>query len=78
MSPRLPDNLRKVLTSSGLPWHIEMGSRHYKLIIDDHMVAILPKSGRLSHFCGRADRNVMAQVRRVIRKRMLHNIRSNG
>jgi hypothetical protein len=68
MAPRLPSELRKVLLSSGMPWRIDTGTRHYKLIVGDRFAAILPKSGRLSNFSGRADKNTVAQVRRVIRK----------
>lgn len=66
--PRLPTNLRRVLSASPVPWCIVNGKRHYKLKIGGRLVAILPKSGRLDDFHGRADKNTVANVRRAIKE----------
>ena len=68
--PRLPDDLREMLESSRLPWQIVIGKRHYKLLIRDRLVAILPKSSRPSSGAGigiRAHKNLLANVRRAIK-----------
>lgn len=68
MTRRLPDELRKVLSSSGLPWRIETGTRHFKLIVDGRFAAIIPKGkAARSTSSQRAGKNTVAQVRRVIR-----------
>jgi hypothetical protein len=68
MSRRLPDELRKVLASSGLPWHIDTGTRHFKLIINGRFAAIIPKGkAARSTSSQRAGKNTVAQVRRVIK-----------
>lgn len=68
MAPRLPTNLQRMLQDSGLPWRIDNAKRHYKLIVGIKFATILPKSGRLDGFHGRADKNVVANVRRAIRE----------
>ena len=62
--PRLPDELRQTLESSGLPWRITNGRKHFKVMIGDRMVAVLSHGKRLS----RADPNMMASVRRIIKE----------
>jgi hypothetical protein len=65
---RLPEKMRKLLTTSREPWHIEIGGRHFKLKIGNRLVAILPRGGNLSGFHGRADKNAMANIKRAIRE----------
>ena len=73
--PRLPDDLREVLDSSRLPWRIDNGKRHFKLIIGGRLVAILPKSGRVdgAGIGLRAHKNTMANVRRAIKAQGAHH-----
>ena len=62
--PRLPEELRQILAASGLPWQITNGRKHFKVMIGDRMVAVLSHGKRLS----RADPNMMASVRRIIKE----------
>jgi hypothetical protein len=57
--PRLPAKMRQALESSRLKWRLENGRRHWKMIIGGRLTAILPKSGRLNRFSGRAELNTM-------------------
>ena len=68
MSHMLPTDLRKLLAGCGLPWRIETGTRHYKLIVGKRFAAILPKSPHVRMQNTRAQKNAVAQVRRVIRE----------
>jgi hypothetical protein len=65
---KLPDDLRRVLDHSGVPWRIDNGSRHYKLIVADRLAGILPRSLRVRRQNCRWLKNCIAQVRRVIRE----------
>lgn len=65
---RLPDDLRQLLTDSGLPWRIETGGQHLKIIVGGRFVGILPKSLHVRNKTYRAHKNTVAQVRRAIRK----------
>jgi hypothetical protein len=39
---RVPKQLRAVLDDSGLPWHVENGSKHFLLYVDGHAVTTIP------------------------------------
>jgi len=67
-APKLPPDMREVLAASGLPWHIENGSSHLKLIVGDRFTTILPKSNRVRMMTNGAHRNAMAHIRRAIRE----------
>lgn len=67
---RLPQAILDTLERSGLPWRIDGGKRHFRLIVGDKFVAILPQSLDWDGFKGRADRNTLAQVRRAIREQI--------
>jgi hypothetical protein len=64
---RLPNDVREELAKSRLPWRVEAGSRHYKLFVGPQLAAIFPKGGRHFESSGRADKNTLAQLRRIIR-----------
>ena len=67
----LPPDLRQLLDGSGLPWRIEEGSRHRKVIVADRTISILPKSDvSLRRGTWRAHRNSIAHIRRGIREVM--------
>jgi len=66
--PRIPDDMHRVLISSGLPWRIETGSRHFKVIVNDRMAAILPFSPHNRMMKSHAHLSAMGHVRRAIRK----------
>jgi len=63
----LPNDIHDILSSSGLPWHVETGTRHYKVILNNKFAAILPKSPHARGQDGFARRNVLAALRRAIR-----------
>jgi hypothetical protein len=68
---RVPDDLQALLDDSGLPWRIDNGKRHYKIIVDERLVGILPKGRdlhRKSHNA-RPHLNTLAQIRRIIRQK---------
>jgi len=64
---RLPDDLQQLLTESGLPWRIELGTRHYKVFVGTRFCAILPRGTQRPQRV-RAHKNAVAQIRRAIRE----------
>ncbi|HEV8503653.1 MAG TPA: hypothetical protein VGR63_18930 [Casimicrobiaceae bacterium] len=67
----LPPDLRRLLDGCGLPWRIEEGARHRKVIVDGRFISILPKSNsNLRNGTWRTHRNSMAHIRRGIREVM--------
>jgi hypothetical protein len=80
-SPRLPDDVRELLSECPLPWHIETGTRHFKVVINDRLAAILPKGKNLRGAGGYSDRamkNTLAQLRRTIRNHTHHRSKHHG
>ena len=68
-TPPLPSEAVRLLKESGVPWRIDLGTRHYKLIVADRLITVLPRGGvHPDGYHGRADKNVMAHVRRAIRE----------
>ena len=65
----MPTDMRRLLDECGLEWRIDTGSRHYKLIVDDEFVTILPKSNKVRNSTWRAHLNAMSHIKRAIRKR---------
>ena len=59
-----------MLNASGLPWRLDNGKRHIKLIVGERFTTILPKAKLHSsaNSPGKAHQNVLAQVRRTIRR----------
>jgi hypothetical protein len=65
----LPPEVRHVLDACGLPWRIEEGGRHRKVIVDGRFISILPKSNAaLRSGTGRTRQNSLAHIRQGIRK----------
>ena len=64
---RLPEELLVELGTSGVPWELERGKKHYKLRVGGRMVGILPLSGKLQTTNKVPLKNTLAQVRRAIR-----------
>jgi len=58
----------RVLIASGLPWRIETGSRHFKVIVNERMAAILPFSPHNRMNKCHAHLSTMGHVRRAIKK----------
>lgn len=65
--PKLPKEVLDVLEASGLPWSIEPGSKHHKIIVGKRFAAIWPR-GITTDKHIRSVKNVIAQIRRVIRE----------
>ena len=57
-----------MLKSSGLPWRIETGGRHFKIIVSGKMVTILPFSPHNRMTVSAKHRNAMGHVRRAIKR----------
>ena len=70
MRSPLPKIVADEIERSGLPWRLETGGRHFKLIIADRLAGILPYGGKASRQEAnkRAELNMKAQVRRIIRE----------
>jgi hypothetical protein len=65
---RLPDDLKTLLDASGLPWRIEDGGKHFKIMVCNRLAGILPKGPMSSDpASGRAHANMMKQIRRTIK-----------
>jgi hypothetical protein len=69
MTISLPTDMRRLLDDSGVDWRIDTGTRHYKLIVNDEFVTILPKSNKVRNSTWRAHLNAMSHIKRAIRKR---------
>lgn len=70
MRSPIPKMVADELESSGAPWRIEVGTRHYKLIVYDRLAGILPFSGKeqKQEREKRSLLNMRAQVRRIIKE----------
>ena len=68
MNTKLPTDMLDVLATSGLPWHIENGGSHLKVIVNGRFTTILPKAPRVRMMTNGAHRNAMAHIRRAIRE----------
>ena len=62
----VPDDVRKLLDESGVPWEIQGGTKHFKILLGGRMIAIVPLSGARDK--SRSARNFLAGVRRAIRE----------
>ena len=64
--PRLPTDIRSEL--DGLDWRWEIGTKHWKLVIDGELVAVWPRgTGGKQMSNGRPNHNIRAQIRRYRR-----------
>jgi hypothetical protein len=70
MKATVPQIVVEEIERSGLPWRVEVGGRHYKLIVADRLAGILPYSSKAQRKESdqRAVLNMRAQVRRVIKE----------
>lgn len=70
MRSPVPKIVLTEIERSGLPWRVENGGRHHKLIVGGRLAGILPFSGKAQR--QEADRsaelNMRAQVRRIIKE----------
>ena len=69
MSPNLPHSIppsaREALAASGLPWRLEPGKRHVKLVLCGKVVAVVPRGKGKD---GRSQLNLAAGIRRAIKR----------
>lgn len=57
---RLPPEVRRALEATGRAWQIMPGTKHWKLVMDRRLVAVLPR-----HFRGNGEwRNIITAIRR--------------
>jgi hypothetical protein len=64
---RLPQEIQTGLDTSGLPWGLEKGTKHYKLRVAGRMVGILPQNGKFQTTDKTAIKNTISQIRRAVR-----------
>lgn len=64
---QVSDEIEELLKGSGLPWSIEDGSKHLRVIVAGKFAAILPRARKGKRHEGRCHKNAIAQIRRVIR-----------
>jgi len=62
---RIPPLIRDALDTSGLPWEIKEGGRHYKIVVGGKCVGILPY-GKTQSADMRSAKNLVAQIRRRV------------
>jgi hypothetical protein len=66
---RLPKTITAALDATGKDWAIEIGSKHLHIRIEGKLCSILPKGGKALRSPGpTAERNVIADIRRVARE----------
>lgn len=70
MRSPVPKMVLEELEQSGLPWRLETGGRHYKLIVGERLAGILPFSGKeqRQERHRRVELNMRACVRRIIKE----------
>jgi hypothetical protein len=70
MRSPVPKLVLEEIERSGLPWRLEKGGRHYKLIVGQRLAGILPYSGKAQTQTAdrSAELNMRATVRRIIRE----------
>lgn len=62
---RLPLEIRQALDATGRAWQIVPGSKHKKVLVDGHLVCILPRRRN----CDKGSwGNIVAQIKRHPRK----------
>ena len=68
---RLSPEIRELLENSGVPWRVDEGKRHHKIIVNGKFCGILPKGpmSRTISKRGHEQLNTIAQIRRAIRGR---------
>ena len=62
----IPQIILEELERTGLPWRLQLGSKHHHLFVADKLIGILPR-GRQSESDGerRCALNTRAQIRRL-------------
>ena len=69
MTHKVHPKVREALDATGLPWHIEEGSKHNKVRLNGRFVLILAKGGRTGEDKHpRLLKNDIANVRRAAKE----------
>lgn len=63
---KLAAPLRAALDETGLPWSLNKGGRHYKLVLAGRLVGVVPFG--VMNERDRATRNTIAQIKRAARQ----------
>lgn len=71
--PRVPADVAAALDSTGLPWKIETGSKHYQVRLSGHLVGVLPK-GNVRDRHQRSTKNLVSNIRKASTKLKLDNV----
>lgn len=70
---RLRQEIEALLRETGLPWSVELGTRHFKIKLDGQLVGIMPKGAGSS-----ADKrpwfNLRAQIRRAAKEQSCQSL----
>lgn len=61
---KVPPTIQEELDSSGVPFSIKRGSRHFKIFVGGALCGIFPMNGKFPN--RRAELNVRSQLRRKI------------
>jgi hypothetical protein len=62
---RLPDIIEKELAPIAGRWEVKNGGKHYKLVVDGHLVGVLPHgSGIKGGLFNRSILNIRSNIRR--------------
>lgn len=63
MGTRLDPRIVDALDATGLPWSVELGSKHRHIRLDGRLVGLIPLGRERGY--GRGTENTIAQIRRV-------------
>lgn len=66
MTFRLPPLVQRELEPLGERWRLEPGAKHYKLLIDGHLITIFPRASVIRDSRDRVVLNTRAQIRRYV------------
>lgn len=66
MKVRLPPLVQNELDRIPGRWRIEQGKRHKRLVIDGHLIAVIPNKGVVREAPTRDVLNTRAQIRRFL------------
>lgn len=62
------DMIQTELQATGLPWRIDCGTKHRKIVLQERVVGILPICGNRLRQNDRGLKNVLSQIRRAARE----------
>lgn len=63
---RIDPELTRALDATGKQWRTVNGGRHIKLFVEDRLVGVLPRGGKMNNnSSSRSKMNLLAQIRRA-------------